>query len=93
MNDMAFAVRHTNNQVDEFLRGADEAYRRQVAAITETERAHSVRRAEIVAEYAAKMATVAAEGSEKLRSLDRQHEAVLNAEREKLDAIGRLRDS
>jgi hypothetical protein len=95
MNEMTkptgFAVRHTSSGADEFLRRADEVYEQQRKAIQDREAAYLMRRQEMVNNYGRKVSDLAAEGVEALRTLDRQHRAEMNAESEKLEAIGRTR--
>jgi hypothetical protein len=91
MNEIAkFPAGRTD--VEDFIRRGGELYVRQTVTISEMQRAHAVRRAEIEAEYAKRMSDVADEGIEKLRLLDQEHARTLSDARAKLEAIGRLRD-
>ena len=97
MNDMtrpagSFAIRHTNSGVDEFLRRADEQYETQRKTVLDKEAVYLAKRQEMSNTYGRKMSDLAAEGADALRKFDRQHQAEMVEENEKLATLARMRD-
>lgn len=91
MNDVT-PIRHTNSEVDEFLRRGETVFHRQRLKVAEIESDYQLKRTALTVDYSRKLQALANEGAEALRSLELQRDRDVAEEGRKLDALGRLRD-